>query len=51
MLSYWTNFAESGNPNSEELHKWHVLGSEVGKKDIDRIEIYDLLQDFEFKGI
>ena len=61
MLSYWTNFAESGNPNSEELpewekllpgeNKWQVLGSEVGKKDIDRIEIYDLLQDFEFKGI
>ena len=32
-------------------NKWQVLGSEVGKKDIDRIEIYDLLQDFEFKGI
>ena len=61
MLSYWTNFAESGNPNSEELpewekllpgeNKWQVLGSEVGKKDIDRMEIYDLLQDFEYKGI
>ena len=61
MLYYWTNFAESGNPNSEELpewekllpceNKWQVLGSEVGKKDIDRIEIYDLLQDFEYKGI
>ena len=22
MLSYWTNFAESGNPNSEELPEW-----------------------------
>ena len=60
MLSYWTNFAESGDPNSNDLprweklkyneNKWHVLGEDVGKKDIDRMEVYDLLRDHKFYG-
>jgi len=60
MLSYWTNFAESGNPNSDELpvwekmqdgeNNWHVLGPQIGKQDIDRMDVYTLLSDFEFKG-
>ena len=58
MLSYWTNFATSGNPNSDSLptwetmksdkNTWHVLGPEIGKKEIDRMEIYSLLEDLEF---
>ena len=60
MLSYWTNFAESGDPNSNDLprweklkyneNKWHVLGEDVGKKDIDRMKVYDLLRDHKFYG-
>ena len=60
MLSYWTNFAESGNPNSDELpvwekmqdgeENWHVLGPQIGKQSIDRMDVYTLLSDFEFKG-
>lgn len=56
MLSYWTNFAEMGNPNSQDLpvwekmkgseKKWHVLGEEVGEKEIDRMEVYNLLRDY-----
>ena len=58
MLSYWTNFATSGNPNSDSLptwetmksdkNTWHVLGPEIGEKEIDRMEIYSLLEDLEF---
>ncbi|MFL2697651.1 MAG: carboxylesterase/lipase family protein [Gammaproteobacteria bacterium] len=53
MLSYWTNFAVKGDPNSDELPKWetmksdrdswHVLGQKVGEEAIDRMEIYNLL--------
>ncbi len=61
MLSYWTNFAKTGNPNSSELppwermqsgeKKWQLLGPKIESQNIDRQEIYDLLEDFEFKGI
>ena len=60
MLSYWTNFAESEIPNSDELpvwekmqdgeENWHVLGPQIGKQSIDRMDVYTLLSDFEFKG-
>lgn len=30
MSSYWTNFAKTGNPNSEELPEWKTYDKEMG---------------------
>ena len=53
MLSYWTNFSKTGNPNDSDLpdwetmkageEYWHELGEFVGKKSIERLSIYHLL--------
>ena len=54
MLSYWTNFSKTGNPNysslpswekmQSERDTWHELGPSIGENDISRLEIYDLLK-------
>ena len=31
-----------------DKNTWHVLGPEIGEKEIDRMEIYSLLEDLEF---
>jgi len=55
MISYWTNFSKTGNPNSDNLplwetmeagqECWHLLGPKISKERISRMEIYNLLKE------
>ena len=54
MLSYWTNFSKTGNPNEEGVPNWetmkskqdtwHLLGPKTGEENITRVDIYNLLR-------
>ena len=54
MLTYWTNFSQTGNPNGEttpdwetmkpEQDTWHLLGPKIGQDGISRMTIYNLLR-------
>ena len=54
MLSYWTNFSKTGNPNEEGVPNWetmkskqdtwHLLGPKIGEENITRVDIYNLLR-------
>ena len=56
MLSYWTNFAKTGNPNSDGLPKWAPytgsgdkvmeLGSHVGEIDDKYLKLYSIIEEF-----
>ncbi|MBO4682943.1 MAG: carboxylesterase family protein [Bacilli bacterium] len=56
MLSYWSNFAKTGNPNSEGLPTWDKyvpareeimeLGSKVGPKDIEHQKAFALCEEY-----
>ena len=55
MLSYWSNFAKTGNPNGEGLPTWEKytpngkvmeLGEHVGPIDDHYLALYDLLDQF-----
>ena len=56
MLSYWSNFAKTGNPNGEGLPTWNKymsstdnvmeLGSNVGPIEDRYLELYKLIEEF-----
>lgn len=56
MLSYWTNFAKTGNPNGENLQEWNLfdktenkimeLGSNVGPIKDPYTELYPIIDSF-----
>lgn len=56
MLSYWSNFAKTGDPNGEGLPTWATysndrdgvmeLGKNVGKIDDRYLDLYPLIQEF-----
>ena len=56
MLSYWSNFAKTGNPNGENLPNWETysgsgdgvmeLGKNVGKIDDRYLGVYSILEKF-----
>ena len=56
MLSYWTNFAKTGNPNGENLPEWNLfdkdenkimeLGSNVGPIKDPYTELYPIIDSF-----
>lgn len=57
MLSYWSNFAKTGNPNGEGLPAWNQytgsgdnvmeLGSNVGPIADKYLELYPLLEEYQ----
>ena len=57
MLSYWSNFAKTGNPNGEGLPTWNQytgsgdnvmeLGSNVGPIPDKYLELYPLLEEYQ----
>lgn len=57
MLSYWANFAKTGNPNGEGLPTWNKytsntdqvqeLGSHVGPIDDRYLALYPLIEEFQ----
>ena len=59
MLSYWTNFAKTGDPNGEGLEQWDEwnpinnrvieLGSKVQMMDDPYQHLYDFMQAFDAK--
>ena len=60
MLSYWSNFAKTGNPNSGSLPVWNQyiangqvmeLGSRVGLIDDKYQDLYQVLDEFMSSGI
>lgn len=56
MVSYWTNFAKTGNPNGEGLPFWDLynpidnkvmeLGEHVGPIDDRYLKLYEILEEF-----
>ena len=55
MVSYWTNFARSGNPNGEGLPTWNKyesngnvleLGSNVGPISDRYLNVYNILEEY-----
>ena len=60
MVSYWSNFAKTGNPNGDGLPTWDKyvsngnvmeLGSHVGPLEDKYLALYDLLDGFIDKKI
>lgn len=59
MLSYWANFAKTGNPNGEGLPQWSryneskgfvmELGQHVGRIDDQYKDLYPIIEEFEAK--
>ena len=57
MLSYWSNFAKTGNPNGEGLPTWNEfnigdenlmeLGSNVGSIKDRYLELYPLIEEYQ----
>ena len=57
MLSYWSNFAKTGNPNGEGLEQWKQyekndtelmeLGSTLGPKEDPYLALYSLLEEYQ----
>ncbi len=57
MLTYWANFAKTGNPNGEDLVEWSPyndskgyvmeLGSHVGKIKDEYLDLYPIIEEFE----
>ncbi len=57
MLSYWSNFAKTGDPNGEGLPTWNEysvgdnnlqeLGSNVGSKADPYLELYPLIEEYQ----
>jgi carboxylesterase type B len=44
MIKYWTNFAKTGNPNSDDLQPWLAYDEKEHKQlrlDIDKCEMHD----------
>ena len=56
MVSYWTNFAKTGNPNGEGLPTWDLynptdnkvmeFGEHVGSIDDRYLKLYEILEEF-----
>ena len=56
MITYWSNFAKTGNPNGESLPNWPLynnvdykvmeLGNNVGLIDDRYLDLYPLIDDF-----
>ena len=56
MLSYWTNFAKTGNPNGENLPVWNKyqnngdsvmeLGKNVGPIDDKYLKLYPIIEEY-----
>ena len=56
MVSYWTNFAKTGNPNGEGLPTWDLynptdnkvmeLGEHVGSINDRYLKLYEILEEF-----
>ena len=56
MLSYWVNFAKTGNPNGENLPTWNKyqsntdsvmeLGNNIGPIKDEYLPLYDIIDDF-----
>lgn len=61
MLSYWSNFAKTGNPNGEGLPTWNEfslgdqnlqeLGSNVGPIKDRYLDLYPLIEEYQLKKI
>ena len=61
MLSYWSNFAKTGNPNGDNLPTWNLyepstnkvmeLGEHVGDIDDAYLELYKIINDYVELGI
>lgn len=52
MLKYWSNFAKTGNPNSEGVEKWlayTTISSKQLRLDINRCEMHDFNRDTDSK--
>ena len=57
MLSYWTNFSKTGNPNGSDIPNWELmnasedcwyeLGENIGKKEVNRLHIYSLINEMD----
>jgi para-nitrobenzyl esterase len=57
MLSYWTNFSKTGNPNGLDIPEWEImnpskdcwyeLGEDMGTKAVNRLHIYSLINEMD----
>jgi carboxylesterase type B len=57
MLSYWTNFSKTGNPNGSDIPEWEImnpnkdcwyeLGEDMGTKAVNRLHIYSLINEMD----
>ena len=57
MLSYWTNFSKTGNPNGSDIPEWEImnphedcwyeLGEDIGTKEVNRLHIYSLINEMD----